>query len=91
MHRFLSFGSYQKIKIERRENMAARKETYPVLGMTCAVCVRKIEKVLGNTEGITEVSVNFASETAAISYDDLKISIDKIAGIVRDIGYELLT
>lgn len=71
--------------------MAIKKETYPVLGMTCAACVRKIEKVLENTEGVSEVSVNFASENVTIGYDDQKINIDKIAGIIKDIGYELLT
>jgi Cu2+-exporting ATPase len=71
--------------------MTIHKDTYPVLGMTCAACVRKIEKVLENTEGIIGASVNFASENLTVSYDDLKIDIDKIAGIIKDIGYELLT
>ena len=71
--------------------MAIIKETYPVLGMSCAVCVRKIESVLGKTGGISEVSVNFASESITVSYDDQKISIDKIGKIIKDIGYELLT
>jgi Cu2+-exporting ATPase len=71
--------------------MAIQRQTYPVMGMTCAVCVAKIEKVLGNTEGINESSVNFASENVTISYDDEIISLEKIAGIIKDIGYELLT
>jgi len=71
--------------------MAVRKGTYPVLGMTCAACVRKIEKVLEKTGGIKEVSVNFASEDITLGYDDQKISLDKISKIIKDIGYELLT
>ena len=71
--------------------MTIQKETYPVMGMTCAVCVSKIEKVLGNTEGINEASVNFASENVTISYDDDIINLEKIARIIKDIGYELLT
>lgn len=71
--------------------MAIIKETYPVLGMTCAVCVRKIESVLEKTGGIREVSVNFASENITLSYEDQEISIDRISKIVKDIGYELLT
>ena len=70
--------------------MAIKKEIYPVLGMTCSVCVRKIEKVLGQTEGILEVSVNFASENISLSYDDQKTGIEKISKIIKDIGYELL-
>ena len=70
--------------------MTIQKETYPVLGMTCAACVRKIETVLGKAEGVQEVSVNFASESVTLTYDDQKISLDKVSGIIKDIGYELL-
>ena len=71
--------------------MATVKETYPVLGMTCASCVRKIETVLGKTEGISEASVNFASEKVTIEYDNDKIDLDKIEKIIKSLGYELIT
>ena len=71
--------------------MARVKETYPVLGMTCASCVRKIETVLGKTEGISEASVNFASEKVTIEYDNDKIDLDKIEKIIKSLGYELIT
>ena len=71
--------------------MTVKKETYPVLGMSCAVCVRKIEKVLEKTEGIQDVSVNFASENITLTYDDQKTGIKTITKIIKDIGYELLT
>ncbi len=71
--------------------MARVKETYPVLGMTCASCVRKIESVLGKTEGITEAAVNFASEKVTIEYDNDKINLEKIEKIIKSLGYELVT
>jgi len=71
--------------------MSIIKETYPVLGMTCASCVRNIEKVLGKTEGIISSSVNFASEKVTIEYDERKISLQKISEIIKGIGYELIT
>ncbi len=71
--------------------MATVKETYPVLGMSCASCVRKIETVLGKTEGISEASVNFASEKVTIEYDNDKIDLDKIEKIIKSLGYELIT
>jgi Cu+-exporting ATPase len=71
--------------------MAKVKETYPVLGMTCASCVRKIETVLGKTEGIVEALVNFASEKVTIEYDNDKIDLDKIEKIIKGLGYELVT
>jgi copper chaperone CopZ len=71
--------------------MPKQRQTYPLLGMTCAACVRKIEKVLEKTRGIEDVSVNYASESAAISYDDEIIDIKAIKDIIKDLGYELLT
>ena len=71
--------------------MTRVKETYPVIGMTCASCVRKIETVLAKTEGIISATVNFASEKVTVEYDNDKISLDKIEKIIKNIGYELVT
>lgn len=71
--------------------MARVKETYPVLGMTCASCVRKIETVLNKTNGVTEAAVNFATEKVTIEYDNDKLNLDEIKKIIKSIGYELIT
>ncbi len=41
--------------------------TLPIRGMTCASCVRRLEKALIGVEGVAAVSVNLASETARIA------------------------
>ena len=33
-------------------------------GMTCAACVRRVEKALSRVEGVTDASVNLATERA---------------------------
>ncbi len=71
--------------------MAKIKETYPVLGMSCASCVRKIETVLNETDGVIEANVNFASEKLTIEYDNDKLDLNKIEKIIKSIGYELIT
>lgn len=71
--------------------MARVKETYPVLGMTCASCVRKIETVLNKTNGVTEATVNFATEKVTIEYDNDKLNLNEIKKIIKSIGYELIT
>lgn len=71
--------------------MARVKETYPVLGMTCASCVRKIETVLNKTNGVTKATVNFATEKVTIEYDNDKLNLDEIEKIIKSIGYELIT
>ena len=37
-------------------------------GMTCASCVARIERRLSNLEGVSAVSVNLATERAAVAY-----------------------
>ena len=38
-------------------------------GMTCASCVRRVEKALTRVDGVVAASVNLATETATVSYD----------------------
>ena len=38
-------------------------------GMTCASCVRRVEKTLTRVDGVVAASVNLANETATVSYD----------------------
>ena len=71
--------------------MTKIKETYPVIGMSCASCVKNVETVLNKTEGVVDASVNFASEKVTIEYDDEIISLDKLSNIVKSRGYELIT
>ncbi len=71
--------------------MAIVKETYPVIGMSCASCVRKIETVLNKTDGVIEANVNFATEKVTIEYDNDKLDLSKIEKIVKSIGYQLIT
>lgn len=71
--------------------MTILKESYPVLGIECASCVKKIESVLNKTEGVINVGVSFASEKVLIEYDDEKISLTELANVLKKIGYELIT
>lgn len=55
--------------------------TLPVTGMTCASCVRSVERVVGRVEGVSAVSVNLATETADITLADPKAAGDVVAAI----------
>ncbi|MFP7675637.1 heavy metal translocating P-type ATPase [Marivita sp. S0852] len=44
--------------------------TLSIEGMTCASCVGRVEKALAGLDGVSDVSVNLASETARLSLDD---------------------
>jgi Cu+-exporting ATPase len=55
-------------------------------GMTCASCVRRIERKLNKLEGV-EASVNFATEQATVHHEP-SISIDDLVAAVEAAGYK---
>jgi P-type Cu+ transporter len=61
--------------------------TVPVTGMTCASCVRRVERALSKKDGVTEASVNFAAEKASVAYDPAATSPDELIGAIREAGY----
>src|ERR687897_876318 len=61
--------------------------TIPVIGMTCASCVRRVEQTLSKMEGVAEASVNFAAEKASVTYEPAATNPDDLIGAVRDAGY----
>jgi Cu+-exporting ATPase len=66
---------------------AEREQTTLALeGMTCASCAARIERTLNKLDGV-EASVNFATETASVTYDPEQIEPDVLVGAVERIGY----
>jgi P-type Cu+ transporter len=59
----------------------------PVTGMTCASCVRRVERALGKKEGVSGASVNFAAEKATVEYDPRATSPEELVETVRGAGY----
>lgn len=45
-----------------------RRVAVPVTGMTCAACVRRVERALSKVEGVSGASVNLATETATVEH-----------------------
>lgn len=65
------------------------KKTYKIKGMHCASCAGTIERVLGKIAGVRSASVNFASETALIEFDEKIVSQAQLAEAVESVGYKL--
>jgi P-type Cu+ transporter len=68
-----------------REQLA--RITVPVTGMTCASCVRRVERALSKQEGVAEASVNFAAEKASVTYESAATSPEELIGAIQDAGY----
>ncbi|TNB46421.1 copper-translocating P-type ATPase [Martelella lutilitoris] len=58
----------------------------PVTGMTCASCVRSVERIVGKVEGVEAVAVNLATETAEVTLSDRKATGAVVAAIEKG-GY----
>ncbi|HEY4375752.1 MAG TPA: cation transporter, partial [Acidimicrobiales bacterium] len=56
-------------------------------GMTCASCVRRVEKTLTRVEGVVAASVNLANETATVSFDPVFTSLEALTTAVTRSGY----
>jgi Cu+-exporting ATPase len=69
---------------------ATRREILPIGGMTCAACVRHVERALNRVEGVVSVGVNLATERATVEYLPGVATLDALRIAVRDAGYEVL-
>ena len=58
------------------------KKTYKINGMTCSACAARIERVVGKKEGISNASVNFASETLSVEFDNDKVKEKDITEVM---------
>src|SRR2546428_5857111 len=72
-----------------KERTGTEEITLPVAGMTCAACVRKVEKALSGLPGIQEANVNLPAGKAAVTYDPSVASPSDMERVVTDIGYEV--
>ncbi len=68
--------------------MIKEKIVIAIGGMHCVACAQSIEAALKKEQGIISVNVNFATEKAVVEYDPNKISLKRIAEIIRETGYE---
>jgi len=58
--------------------------------MTCANCAATIERTLRKTSGVTEATVNYASERATVHFDPEVVSVAQLGEAVERAGYGVL-
>ena len=61
--------------------------TLPVTGMTCAMCVKNVERSLKKVEGVEQAQVNLATEIATVHYDDSQLKTRDLAAQLEKSGY----
>src|SRR5215204_503229 len=61
----------------------------PIEGMTCASCVRRVEKGLEKVPGVTAANVNLATERASVAYDPAVANFSHLTDAVEKAGYKV--
>lgn len=72
------------------EESKSNTVTIPIGGMTCAACVRRVEKAISNLDGVVKANVNLATEKATVEYDTAKIRLSAIKQAIEKAGYKAL-
>ena len=65
-------------------------ETLPILGMTCASCVARVEKALRKPAGVLHADVNLATEKATVTYVPGQATHDDLVKAVEAAGYQVV-
>ena len=79
-----------KIGYEVVEKTDTANITIPIGGMTCAACAQRVEKAIGKLDGVSTVSVNFATEKATIAYNPQQVRVFTIKEVIEKVGYKAL-
>jgi Cu+-exporting ATPase len=68
--------------------IATEKVTLAIEGMTCAACAARIEKGLNRLEGVSQATVNLATNSGVVEYDEGVTSIEVILEKIKKLGYK---
>ena len=65
------------------------KKTLTIEGMTCGHCKGRVEKALGQLDGVTSVEVNLEAKTATIELTT-DLTNELLTETVDDAGYDVV-
>jgi len=63
--------------------------TLPVKGMSCASCSARIEKKVGELQGVSSAKVNLAAEMATVEFDPEIIRAEQFPEEIKKLGFEV--
>jgi Cu+-exporting ATPase len=67
----------------------AAEAVLPIEGMTCASCVRRVERGLQKVPGVAAANVNLATERATVAYDPALADLPALRTAVEKAGYRV--
>ncbi len=85
-----SMAAVSELEEQKTVRKGFKRETFPVLEMTCAACAVSVESMLKATTGVKDAGVNFANQTAWVEFDTSLAKPADLQNAVRSIGYDLV-
>jgi P-type Cu+ transporter len=70
-----------------RDGQLIEEAVLPITGMTCASCVRRVERALEKTPGVASANVNLATENATVAFDPSATDLAQLQTVVEKAGY----
>ena len=70
--------------------MSERTVSLDIQGMSCASCAQSITDALDALDGISDTTINFATDEGTVTYDPEWVSLAEIYQAVDDAGYRAL-
>ncbi len=67
-----------------------KKQTFPILEMSCAACAVSVESILKAQKGVKNASVNFATASANVEYEDTETNAFVFKSVLQSVGYDLI-
>ena len=67
-----------------------KKIELKIVGMTCAMCAKTIEKSLLSLDGVSNAEVNLGNESAVVEYDPAKLKLADLEKAIVNAGYNVI-
>ena len=64
--------------------------TLKVQGMTCGHCKQSVNNALKDLDGVHAVEVNLESGNVDVSYEDSRVSKEKLTEAIEEQGYDVV-
>ncbi len=77
----------EKAGYKGRPIVSENAQTLKVLGMTCAACSARVEKMVGRMDGVKKVNVNLTTERMTVELDKSKVGMSDVKRMVEKAGY----
>lgn len=71
---------------DNKDNEKTVEITLP--SIQCGMCVKTIEKALGNLDGVVDLKVDLKNKSVTVTYDDAKVSLENLEKTITAAGYD---